>query len=115
MAVKTENLVKALIFDVIIRGAIVRLVASVPFLALPVINQIVVFIVMRVAGIIYTELDYHVALTLINIRGKLQTKRYTKAVAQLKAVIKNEMATPEELENAKEEFKTTLRSFVKYK
>lgn len=110
-----EKVIRSLIFDVVLGAALKSISAAIPFLNLPVINQIFVFIVTKVAGVLYDEMSRYVKFTLIDIRTNAEKEAYEKAVAELKVVHDAPQKTPEEIARAKEKFKSTLRDLIRIK
>jgi hypothetical protein len=107
--------VKSLIFDVVLGAAVNSITAAVPFLSLPVIKPLFVFVVTKIAGAIYNELERYVSFTLIDIRTNEEKRQYLAAVGELKVVHESPTATPEEIELAKQKFKNTLRDLIRLK
>lgn len=101
-----EEQVRTLIFDVVLKAALNSISAAIPFLKLPVINTVFKFIVTKIVGVIYDEISRYVTFTLIDIKTKEQLNRYNQAVIELKT------ASPEEIENAKIKFRSTLSDLI---
>lgn len=102
----TEGQVRSLIFDVVLVAALNAISAAIPFFRLPVVNTIFTFIVTKIAGALYDELSRYVTFTLIDIKTKEQKARYEQAVNELRT------AKPEEIDHAKEKFKSSLRDLI---
>jgi len=108
-----EDVVKKLVFDVILKAAISKIIAAVPFLAWPVINPLFVYIVTKVATRLYEEMETHVQFTLIDLKTKAELEAYNKAVAELKAAHAAPIIDQKEIENAKQKFKATLGNLIR--
>lgn len=100
------------LFNKAVDMAIVSTVASVPFLALPVINQIYVAIVKMVAKNLYKNLKILGFNIKVDIEVAKQTDQYKEAVKNLKDVLKNENSTEQERKQASDDFDDSLRDLI---
>ncbi len=109
-----DRIVKALIYDVVLKGVAAAAVAEAPWLSLPVINQVFMFTLNRMADKIYRELDRTVAFQVIEVETDRQSDAYKKAVDALRAEITKpeEMQDAEAVARAKEEFKKRLATLI---
>jgi len=106
-----EASIRALVFDVVLKRAIEAAVKSVPFLGWPVVNQVVTYIVKKILVELYEELSRFVSFTLIDWKTKQQQQDYEEAVAKYKAA--QESANAEQVKQAQETFKSTLRDLIR--
>lgn len=111
----SEELIKKLIFEVIVKAAIDRAVAALPLLGLPVLNPLFTWAVMKIATLIYTELARHVSFALIDLKTKQEREAYEEAVIELKRVQLEVAPEPGELDRAKQKFKDTLRDLIRFR
>src|SRR5689334_18806066 len=107
-----DKVVKSLVFDVVLQAALQAMSAAVPFLRLPIINTLFNFIVTKVANALYEELVKYVTFTLIDLRVGAQRAAYERAVEELRVVHDAPQPNSEDVERAKEKFKSTLRDLI---
>ena len=100
-----EDVAKRLFFEVVVKAAITRVVAAVPFLGWPVVGTVFQVLVMKFAGILYEELQRLTKFTIIDIEIEKNRKEYDEATSKLKDAIEKD----EDVEKAKEEYKNNLR------
>jgi len=108
----TDRKVRDLIFDVVLAAAVQGISAAIPFLRLPVISSIFSFIVTKVAGVLYEEMSRYVVFSLIDIRVGGERDTYKAAIVELKRVTAAPAASPEEINEAKQEFKRRLSALI---
>lgn len=98
---------KHLLFEPLIKTGLTALKTAVPVLALPVISQIVDWVVMKYMGVFYD-----LFMTEINIMNiAIKTKDELDAYKAAKEKFLN-ATTPEEKKNAKEKFHESLRDLI---
>lgn len=102
-----SEIIKSLVWDVVLRAAIESLLVAVPFLNLPVVRQLVTYFLTKFGDFVYSQLDRYVAFTVIDLQTEHQRQEYEAAVKRLAA------STPEQLDLAKEQFKKTLHELIK--
>jgi uncharacterized membrane protein required for colicin V production len=105
-----DGIIHSILFDVVLRATIMRIVAMIPFLGLPIINPVFAFIVGKFAGILFVEMQKAVAFKVIDLQIGAQKDAYNEAVVELKAAIEEKNA--EEVEKAKAEFKKRLQDLI---
>lgn len=112
-----NEILHGIIFEVVLKAAISRVVAAVPFLAWPIINPVFSFIVVKFVEIFYDELSKSVAFQVINFQTEEQRKAYSDAVTQLQAAIEKpkEEQNAEDIEKAKAELKARLKDLISLK
>lgn len=106
-----SDIIKSLVWDVVLGAAIDALFVAVPFLNLPVLRQLIRYMLTTFGDYVYKQLDRYVAFTVIDFQTEHQRAEYEKAVAALSTA--NSGGTPEELERAKEEFKKSLSALIR--
>jgi hypothetical protein len=99
------------VFDVALKAVITRIVAAVPFLGFPVINPVFVYIITKLAGVIYEEISRVVAFSIIDHTVDQERQKYDDAVNQLKDAVKT--GDQNDIEKAKAEFKERLKNLVR--
>lgn len=109
-----SSLIKSIIFELVLKAAISRAIAYLPFLAFPVINPIFVYLIEKIGTMIYVELERSVAFQIIDYRTEAYRQAYDEAVEGLK----NELDTPipdsGRVEAAKEVMRDRLRDLVRF-
>lgn len=110
-----NGLIKAAIYDLALKAAIERIVIQVPFLAWPVINPVFVFIMERIAGMLFAEMKTRVDFALIDFETERDRVAYEQAVEELRQINLGEKPpTDEEIENAREQIRNRLSDFIPF-
>jgi len=99
------------IFDVAIEAAIKAAIVYVPVLGAPIIKQLFTFCVEKFASLLYTQTELAVSFIVVDLKVNKQSEEYRAAVSELSTAIV-EQKSPEEIERAREEFKTRLRTLI---
>lgn len=108
-----EEIVKKLIFDVILKAAVKKIIAAFPVFGFPVINPIFLYFLNKLANHIYSELAEKVGFYLIDLKTEEEKQEYEKAVVVLQKIHNTGTATKEEVERAKENFRKTLGDLIR--
>ena len=83
---------------------------AMPYLNIPIVRQLVEFLIKKVYDIVYTELDLHGNYIAIDFKTEIQKRRYDKAVRILdKAIEENQ-----NIEKAKDEYKKAFRNIINF-
>lgn len=107
-----EEILKSLIREFLVKRAITKLVAALPFLGLPVLNPLTAYLVGKLFEVIYDEVAMIVALTKIEIDVSHDRDAYVKATEELKKQLESQ--DEESIRIAKEEFKRRLGDLIKF-
>lgn len=105
-------ILKKAIYDLALKAAITRLIYTAPWLALPVIHPVFVFIMTKLAGLLYEEMALRVDFSVIDFETEQERRQYEAAVAELMKLSAN--PTPEELERAREEIRRRLADLIRF-
>jgi hypothetical protein len=106
-----DAIVKGLIFEVALRAVVARLILVVPFLGWPVINPVFVFILSKIAGLLFDEMAKVVSFGIIELQVDHQRKTYEESVDKLKLALT--AGDPDAIKQAKEEFKNRLGDLIR--
>lgn len=106
-----QEALKKIIFKVVADIIISRLVAMIPFLALPFISPFVALIVTKFLGMFYDELARVVSFKIIDIKTEKQRAEYDAAVADLKSALASK--DQEEIERAKQNAIDRARELIR--
>ena len=109
-----SDIAKKAIFDLLIKRALAKVIVSIPFFALPVVNPVFVYIAEKLYSILYDELKEEGSLLMIGIKTEYQAKKYQEAVDTFETVIKSG-GKDEDLQKAHDEFKERLRKLISLK
>lgn len=109
---KAPNILADYLFNKAVDMAITSTVASFPFLALPVVNQIYVYVVKKTASNLYKNLKKLGFNIKVDIEIAKQTDAYKSASKKLKKVFENEYSTDSEIKKASDEFDDSLRDLI---
>ena len=113
MSEKLNEIIKGLIFDVVLKALINRIILKAPYLALPVINPVFIFVMTKLTGLIYDEICSRVSLVMIDFKVESERLAYQNAVEYLKfAQVKND---PETIKKAEQTFRDTLADLIRFK
>lgn len=108
----SEEVIKDLVRDVLVKAAIKKLIAVAPLFGLPVLNPLTVYLVGKLFEVIYDEVAMIIALTKIDIDVQHEKEAYEKAAEELKK--KLETQDEESIQKAKEEFKRRLGDLIRF-
>lgn len=108
-----DDILKKLIFDVVVGAVLSSIVSAVPILGLPVISTIVTSLLMKVAWMLFEQTSRLINFQIIEWKDEATQRAYEAAVADLKSLHDDPMADEESIENAKQKFKDTLRDLIK--
>jgi hypothetical protein len=111
-----NEIVKEVIYDSVVKAAIKRVIAALPFLATPVIGPVLAYIlsslITRLADLLYKELSLFVTFSVIDFQTEQQKRKYEAAVEALKAATQTK--NQKEIERAKKEFQDRLRDVIRF-
>lgn len=110
-----DNIIHSILFDVVLKAVLARIIASVPFLALPIINPIFALILDKVASLFYDEMSKFIEFKVIDLQVGEQKNNYDAAVNNLKEVLSKPEQSPEEIQKAKDELKKRLHDLINIK
>lgn len=105
-----EEVIHNLLFDVVLKAVMARLVQAIPFLGFPIINPLVGFLLGKLVGIFYEELSRFVSFKLIDFKTEKQKNEYNESVEVLKKAVESQ--DEESIKRAKEEMRAKLRDLV---
>ena len=101
------------VFELAVDSAISAAVVAVPFLATPVVNQIFAFLVRSFMNLFYANVEESVSFAVIDARVNIEDINYKDSVSKLEIAVAGRDAV--EIENARQEFKSHLRSLISLK
>lgn len=107
--------VTSTIMEAAVNGAIVAAKAYVPFLNWPVFKQVFEFLVDRIAGLIETELALYISFMVIQSRNDANAKAANVASENLKKAIGAVSPDPQQIAQAKDDFKNALKNLIRIK
>lgn len=111
---EAELLAAKTIYDVAIQSAITAALAT-PYLSwlnIPVIRDIFNWIVVKIANLIYSQLEEGTVFLIISVRTQAQNNAYKAALENYKTTV-TDQKTPEEISNAKQKLKDALRDLIR--
>jgi hypothetical protein len=109
-----NEIAKKMIFDLLIKKAMAKVIISIPLLGFPVVNPVFIYIAEKLYSVLYDELKEEGELLMIGLKTEYQEKKYTEAVEKFDEVIKKG-STDEELQKARDEFKDRLHKLITIK
>lgn len=80
---ESSEIIKDIIFDVLLKRVIEKVVTRIPFFAIPLINPIFIFVATKLLRLIYAEGEMHLAFTKIDVKINNEVLRYAKAKEEL--------------------------------
>lgn len=104
-----NDIVKKLIFEVVVREVLKKILLAAPFLSLPIVNPLFIWGFNWVAGKIYDEMALVAAFTLVALKTDDQVRKYD-------AVVKEVIAAQEEEdldEKSLEEYRKRLADLIR--
>jgi hypothetical protein len=115
-----EKVIQDALLDVALPAALRAAVAAVPFLGMPIINPVFIFLATTLAKLIYKELALQLSFTIIDIETQKELKEYTDAKDKFKDVLSSPVQNyPSEgernaaLQKARDEFKAKTRDLIR--
>lgn len=87
--------------------------AALPILGVPVISQTFDWIVAWVSNRIYPYMEKDVLNLLIEIEVASEKRAYEKATTELKAILKSQQKSPEEVARLEKEFERRLADLIR--
>jgi len=107
-----NEIVKKLVYEVIVKAAITRLVAAIPFLNLPIVNPLTVYFLGRFAEHLYDVISLYITFQVIDFQTAHQKIEYERAVSELLKAQQSQ--NKEEQDRAKAEFKKRLGDLIHF-
>jgi hypothetical protein len=105
------SLVKEVVFQKVLQLVIARLIVALPFLALPIINPVFVWIATDLLGRFFDELAVVVEMQVIYFENDAKRIEYVKAVDEIKlAILKGTLD-----ENTREYYRKKLSDLISFK
>ena len=83
----TEKVIRGLIFDVVVKQVVMRLITLAPYLAWPVINPVFVFVVTQLISLFYDEVSKVIHLAIIDHKVEDERRQYQDALDRLEREI----------------------------
>ena len=112
---KIEGVIEEIIFGVVFDLVFAKMLTAVPWVGLPVVKQVVQFVLRKILQVIYNELEQEIALLVIDARVKAEVASYEAAIVALRdEMAQIGMDNAEQLEKAKAEFRERLRALIQY-
>lgn len=97
------------IFSQIMQGVLNKVFSLLPFLNIPVLKQVISFLITKLFEKIYEEIKIYGGIFIVNIEVNGQVKKYDEAVQALKN------SKPEDRENALQKHRDALRNLITFK
>ena len=109
-----EVAARKLLYEVVLKSVMSKIVTAIPFFGLPFIYPILNFVFFKVADKIFNELADMGMLFKIDFKTEAQADAYIKATNELKEVLKlpDNGENNAEIERRKEEYKKRLRDLI---
>lgn len=107
-----EQAIRSIYIEQIAKAVISKIIIAVPFLGLPVINQIFTAVFYKVAKMAYDEIEELAVIFKIEFKVEGQKEEYEQATENLRNVLKFPDKTAEEIKRAKDEYKKKLRDLI---
>lgn len=113
-----DSIIKYAIYEIALKAAESAAIAQVPWLAMPVVNQIFTLIMGKFADLIFTALDQAVIFSIINIETAEQRQAYDDSVVKLHQVVDvfsypSQEARNAAVQDATLEFKNRLANLIR--
>lgn len=108
----SEEIIKGLLKEFLVKAAIKKLVAAVPMFGLPVLNPLTIYLVGKLFEHIYEEVAMIMAITKIEIDVERERREYEKAKEDLRRTLENN--DEEARKKAEEEFDRRLGDLIKF-
>jgi hypothetical protein len=97
------------------KSVIAAAITALPFLGLPVLNQLFTWGVEWVAAKLLPHLQVFFVDTIIDIEVNAEKKAYARAREELQKVLTEKITNPAEVENASEEFDNRLADLIRFR
>ncbi len=104
-----NDLVKTLIFEVVVKEVLKKIFVAAPFLTWPILNPLFIYGFNWVAGKIYDEMAMVVAFQVIALKTDEQVRKYDNAVREIQAA----QAKGELDEKTREEYRRRLADLIR--
>lgn len=104
-----NGIIKKLIFEVVVREVLNKILLAAPFLALPIINPLFTWGFTWVAGKIYDEMALVVSFQLIALKTDEQVRKYEAVVREIQAAQDKEDLD----EKVREEYRKRLADLIR--
>lgn len=101
--------------DLAVKAVIAAAVTALPLLGVPGINHIFRWVVGWVAGKLLPHLEVWFVDRAIDIQVNAEKRAYEKAREELKAVLKQHVRDPKELQNASDDFDKRLADLIRFR
>lgn len=108
------DLFKSLVWDNLVKAALGRLFAAIPFLGWGPVGYVVTWIVVKYTDLFYEAMKELVDLQLIVFKNELAKKEYTIAAIHLRELAKTLGDQSDEFLKAREEAKLALSKFTRF-
>ena len=105
---------KDLIWDMVVRALLTKLLAAVPFLAWGPLAPLVSFVITQIADKIYDLIVEYIEFSSISIRNLEHRKAFDAASVKLKILARDKGIDSEEFKKAREEQRKALSQFVRF-
>lgn len=109
------GLIKGIIFDVVLKAAISRAIAYLPFLAWPIVNPLFTFFMSKLGSLIFTELKRNVSFAIIDYRTEKERAAYEAAAERLKNEFRQPEIDPASIEKAKQAMRDSLAELIRFR
>lgn len=116
MSATADAILKTLIYDVVLKAVMTKIIARVPFLGFPVIVAVSSFVVTKIATAFYEELSKTVDFYIIDTRVEAQRVEYEKDLDALKTEVTKPVEQQDEaaIQRARDAVKEHLRSIIRF-
>lgn len=109
-----NEVLKKLLFEVVVPEVARRLISALPFLGLPVVNPILGMLLGWVAGEVFEVLSTFVDFRKIDLKNNEANERYKEAVRQLQDAQESPHLSEEGKKLARETFKNRFRELIRF-
>jgi len=105
-----NDLVKSLVFEVVVSQVLSKILLAAPFLAWPIVNPIFVLGFKWVAGKIYDEMALVISFQMIALKTDEQVRKYGAVVKEIQAIQERKEALSEE---KRKEYRERLADLIR--
>lgn len=109
-----EGLFKALVWDALVKAAIARLFAAVPFLAWGPVGFLVSHLLTKFADKLFEAASMAIAMEKIILTNEAHLKEYERASVKLKIIAREKGIESPEFKEARDAEKAALSKFVQF-
>lgn len=109
-----EDLVKVLLWDVLVKAALQRLFLLVPLLGWGPIGMVVSHYAFKLTDFMYEQMADYISITIIAARNKKFESEFNKAAINLKLIAMQKGIQSDEYRSAREQHKKALSDFVRF-